>query len=48
MKSAAASSTALAYYLKIIPLKYTTIEKTVKYNESDMLNFKMLFRLVFI
>jgi len=35
MKSQAASSTAIANYSKILPLKFTTIERFDKYIEND-------------
>jgi len=36
--------TALANYLKIIPLNYTPVERTRKYDESDKKNWNMHLR----
>jgi hypothetical protein len=47
MKSAAASSTDHVNYLKIKPLKYTTIGRTSKHKESDTKNVKMRCRMEF-
>ena len=41
MKSAAAILTALANSSKIIPLQYTVLERTNKYNENDTKNLKL-------
>jgi len=45
MKSEATSSTAIANYSKILPLKYTTIERFDKYIKNDK-KIKIFFRLV--
>ena len=47
MMSQAASSTALANYSKILPLKYTTLSNFEKYIYNDTKKFKILYRLVY-
>ena len=42
MKLQAASSTALVNYLKILPLKYTTIDRSEKNIYDDTKKFKCL------
>jgi len=47
MKSQAATSTALVNYLKILPLKYTKINRFKKYIYNDTNKFKMIYMLVY-